>query len=124
MNDRAIVAGAMKRRGIGSVEENGGRPGEGYLELLRSSPKKIVQRPFSQKATVREQPDSIAQGLGVLQDVGGKEDRPPTGAQLLYQVSDQGAANRVETRHGFIQDEQLRFAHETKGHRQALPHSF
>ena len=65
--------------------------------------------------------DAIGQLVGLVHVVGGQNDRDPSRGLLSYQALDSTRRHRIQSVGRLIQEQDVRFVHERRRHRQAHP---
>jgi hypothetical protein len=82
-----------------------------------------VARSRAAASPAEQQPDTIAERLGVREDVAREEDRCAARLEVENDVLDLAAPDRIETRHRLVENDELRFVDERLGEPDALQHS-
>ena len=95
---------------------------EGTVErhLIQCLVKEAVERGLNQTCASVDDCDVVAEGFGLIQQVGREQDRDPVVAERADDVVDEGAAPRVETGGGLIEDDHARAANERARQAHAL----
>ena len=90
----------------------------------RCPPDELGQRARGDRTAVVDHAYSVADLLGLLEQVGVEKDRRPGGAELSYYIADIVASERVEGTGRLVQDHQLGLAEEGNAETEALLHPF
>ena len=116
------LARARPRRATAAVRH----AGDDDLPAAVLSPAPAVSsatRPGRDQLAFRENADAAAEQLGVRQDVRAEENRPALVAQLQDQLAHVAAADRIETRHRLVEDDELGIVDERLREPDALHHA-
>ena len=79
------------------------------------------RRPLAQQPAAVEQPDAIAEQLGLGHVVGREEDRAPAARARADEVDDEAAREHVEAGGGLVEDQHRRVVQRGAGERDPLP---
>src|SRR6202008_4488338 len=96
---------------------------EANPEAIRAADERL-DRALAHQASAGEDPDPIADPLGLGEQVRVEEDRRAPGPLLGQDPADLGAPEGIDAIGGLVEDEQLRLTEERGGEPEALPHPF
>jgi hypothetical protein len=84
----------------------------------------IVQRPFADEDSIRENTHAITNLLNLPEEVGRKEDGYAAVLEIENEVSDFPSARRIHSGGGFVQDDKSRVLDKRLSEADALQHAF
>src|SRR3990172_2783685 len=86
---------------------------KGQVHAVHALGNQVFHPLYGNKPAVKDDTDTVTNRLHVGKDMRGEEDRPAIRLRLAHHVKDSLLDERVQPAGGFIQDEQIRLAHES-----------